>query len=529
MNALKDASKLVLATDPDREGEAISWHVAQRLKESSNLKHIDIERITFTEISKNAILQSMDTPRKVITCLILFLKSFCQIDMNLVDAYLARRVIDYLLGYTLSPVLWRRLPGARSAGRVQSACLRLICERENAISDFIPAEYWTIDGKLCTTDNFVFKASLTRLGGKSVSKQELCSEESAQAAFLQVNEADLEVSELDSKGITKKALAPYRTSTLQQDAARKLGWDQKRTMNIAQQLYDGRNNAPNGGEGSGLITYMRTDGVHISKEGIQQIRQTIEEQYGSHFLPEHSNVHSKKVLNAQEAHEAIRPLDLRLKPNRLPPSISEDERKLYGLIWRRTIASQMTNSEYLRHIIIVQDSDQSVELRASETELLFEGFQVVYKPESSDDEDQELGGSESFLEGFKRLKKGVRICQKEISKHQHFTKAPPRFNDASIVKTLEELGIGRPSTFAFITSVLVTRKYVSKFKRVYNPWPLGQVLTVYLEKYFHQFVDYDFTSEMEEKLDEIAEGKVEWKTITQQFWNSLTPLIKQVN
>eukprot|EP00210_Caulerpa_lentillifera_P006828 g6527.t1 len=508
--ALKSASKLILATDPDREGEAISWHIAERLKKFTNLTPIQIERITFNEISKSAILQAIDSPR--------------QIDTNLVEAYLARRVIDYLLGFTLSPVLWRKLPGARSAGRVQSACLRLICERENEIVDFVPQEYWTINGEFCTSKNLTLNASLTCFGGKSISKSSFATEASAHEAVVQIQEAELIVKKLSTKGVSKKPLAPYRTSTLQQDAAQKLGWDAKRTMSIAQQLYDGRNNAPDASEGSGLITYMRTDGVNISKEGIEQIRDTIEKQYGSHFLPKTANVHSKKVLNAQEAHEAIRPLDVSLRPDQLPSGLQEDERKLYGLIWRRTMASQMTNAEYRRHSITLADSMESMELRASHTELLFDGYRVVYTTESSDEETQDL---ESKLDVFKKLKEGDKISRKEINKKQHFTKAPPRYNDASIVKTLEELGIGRPSTFAFITSVLVTRKYVAKFRKVFNPWPLGLVLTVYLKKYFQKFVDYDFTSEMEERLDEIAEGKAKWKSVTYDFWNKLTPLIKE--
>lgn len=502
--AVKEADKLYLATDPDREGEAISWHVLEVLNKKRALKDVDVKRVVFNEITKSAILKAMAEPR--------------ELDMELVNAYLARRALDYLVGFNLSPVLWRKLPGARSAGRVQSVALRIICDREAEIEQFIAQEYWSVEAALSEASGKDFSARLFGLDGKKLDKYDLSNAETAEAAAGKVQKTPLTVSAVEKKPTRRHPQPPFTTSTLQQEAARKLGFAANKTMRVAQSLYEGK---PIGGEVTGLITYMRTDGVGIAQEAMNATRGLITDRYGKKYLPEQPRIYKTKAKNAQEAHEAIRPTDPMRRPADVASALDDDERKLYELIWRRTIASQMESARMERTTITILNGDKTAELRTTGTVVLFDGFLSVYQ-ESKDDEGDE---KETLLP---HLKSGDVIDLLSVTPRQHFTEAPPRFTEASLVKRMEELGIGRPSTYASILTVLRERNYVVMDRNRFVPEDKGRLVTAFLEKFFDRYVQYDFTANLEERLDFVSDGKEDWKKLLNEFWAEFKPKTEEI-
>jgi DNA topoisomerase-1 len=489
-DALKSASSLILATDPDREGEAIAWHVLQTLQDNGSLKGKDVTRVTFNAITKKIVTEAIANPR--------------ELDKELVDAYLARRALDYLVGFTLSPVLWRKLPGARSAGRVQSVALKLLCEREIEIESFNPKEYWSINALLSHSDHAPFKASLTHLDGKKLDQFDIKNSEEANKIKSKLENSEYIVKEIDEKEVSRKPSPPFITSSLQMEASRKLGMSAKNTMQVAQRLYQ-----------NGLITYMRTDGVQIGEEGINEIRSTIDNTFGNSYLPTKPNEYATKAANAQEAHEAIRPTDTKINPERMNSDSSKEERDLYGLIWKRTLASQMENWKGLRTTINITNKEMDLNLRVSGTVTLFNGFRTLYeegRKESSSEEIQELP----------KLEKNQTLNKIEIEEIQHFTKAPPRFSEATLVKSLEEKGIGRPSTYASIISVLQDRQYVRIESRYFHPEAKGRLLSSFLENFFTQYVSYNFTADLEKNLDKVSNGEMNWKDFLSSFWSEFS-------
>ena len=483
--AVKDAEKLILATDPDREGEAISWHLLEVLKKRRALKDVDVERVVFNAITKAAVTDAMAHPRAL--------------DGELVDAYLARRALDYLVGFNLSPVLWRKLPGARSAGRVQSVALRLICERELEIETFVPEEYWQIKAEMRAPDGTNFEARLHSLDGKTLKKFDLPNADTAAAALEAVKVGGYTVTSVEAKPVKRNPPPPFITSTLQQDASRRLGFTAKRTMQAAQKLYE-----------EGRITYMRTDGVNMAEEAYAGARDQIRSAYGAQYLPDQPRRYSSKQKNAQEAHEAIRPTDFSLTPDAY--SGDADLKKLYGLIWRRATASQMQPAEFERTTIDMLAKDKRAGLRASGQVLIFDGFIRLYtegRDEPADDEDDKR---------LPKLTEGQHADLIEATSSQHFTEPPPRFTEASLVKRLEELGIGRPSTYASIITTLQDRDYVRLDQKRFIPADQGRLVTAFLENFFRRYVEYDFTADLEEKLDIISDGKLDWKVFLREFW-----------
>ncbi len=501
--AVKDSDKLYLATDPDREGEAISWHVLEVLAKKRALKHVDVKRVVFNEITKSAVLKAIAEPR--------------ELDQQLVDAYLARRALDYLVGFTLSPVLWRKLPGARSAGRVQSVALRLVCERENEIEAFVEREYWSVEADL-TGGGKGFNSRLFALNGTKLDKYALENEAAAKKAAALVENTPLTVSAVERKPARRHPQPPFTTSTLQQEAARKLGFPAAKTMRVAQSLYEGKSI---GGEVTGLITYMRTDGVTIAQEALNATRQLVSTRYGDKFLPAKPRVYKTKAKNAQEAHEAIRPTDPMRTPSDVASVLDADEKKLYELVWRRTVASQMESAQMERTTVTILNTDKSAELRSTGTVIQFEGFLSVYQ-EGKDDEADE---NEARLPA---LKEGEEINLDKVNPKQHFTDPPPRFTEASLVKKMEELGIGRPSTYASVLTVLRERNYVYMDRNRFIPDDKGRLVTAFLEKFFQQYVEYDFTADLEERLDHVSDGKEVWQKVLNDFWSSFKPKTEEI-
>ncbi|MFM7345761.1 MAG: type I DNA topoisomerase [Tagaea sp.] len=498
VKALKGADTLILATDPDREGEAISWHLKEVLAEAKKLGKIDVKRVVFNEITKSAILEAMRHPR--------------DLDRDLVDAYLARRALDYLVGFNLSPVLWRKLPGSRSAGRVQSVALRLICERETEIERFRAREYWTIAGTFQAPDGSPFEAKLTHLDGARLDKFDLPDEAAARAAVAKIEAGDpFRVGAVEKKCSRRNPMAPFTTSTLQQEASRKLGFGASRTMRLAQQLYEG---VDIGGETVGLITYMRTDSVTLSQEAVRAARALIAEQYGKKFLPEQPRVWKTQAKNAQEAHEAIRPTDLLRRPDQVRARLSDDQLKLYELIWRRTVASEMESAQLDQTAVDLVSRDGRTTMRATGSVIVFEGFLALYR----EDRDDPNGEEDEENRLLPALAEGDATPRKSVKPEQHFTQPPPRFSEASLVKRLEELGIGRPSTYASILETLQDRGYVRLDKRRFIPEDRGRVVTTFLEHYFKRYVEYDFTAKLEDLLDEISGGRAEWRKVLTDFW-----------
>ena len=506
--ALKGADHLYLATDPDREGEAISWHVRQILDEQKKLNNVTVKRVVFNEITKSAILEAFKHPR--------------DLDTELIDAYMARRALDYLVGFTLSPVLWRKLPGSKSAGRVQSVALRLICERETNIENFDPKEYWSIQADFKTPAGDTVNAALTHLNGDKLGKMDLGNEAAATAAVDAALSRDFSVSSVEKKQARRHPAAPFTTSTLQQEASRKLRMTAKRTMQVAQRLYEG---ISLGGETVGLITYMRTDGVFISNEAIGGCRSLIGREYGSDYVPGSPRAYKSKAKNAQEAHEAIRPTDVMRRPKDVEAHLDPEQKSLYQLIWNRTIASQM-ESAVLDQVAADIGSgegggDGQVIFRATGSTVVFDGFYRLYREGKDDLDDKD---DEKILPP---LAEGQVLERIAVTPDQHFTQPPPRFTEASLVKRLEELGIGRPSTYASIISVLQERNYVILDKRRFEPVDRGRLVTAFLESYFHRYVEYDFTADLEDKLDDISSGRVDWKAVLHEFWDAFNNAIDE--
>ncbi len=500
--ALKTADRLILATDPDREGEAISWHIAEELKRRKALHGKSIERVVFNEITKSAVLDAMQHPREV--------------NRELVEAYLARRALDYLVGFTLSPVLWRKLPGSRSAGRVQSVALRLICEREAEIEVFKAQEYWTIAVVFTTEDGQTFTARLTHLDGRKLEKFDLPNEEAAKAAAEKIAKgAPFKVASVERKTVKRNPFPSFTTSTLQQEASRKLGFSASHTMRIAQRLYEG---VDIGGDTVGLITYMRTDSVQLSGEAIGASRRLIQADYGERYLPEKPRFYATKAKNAQEAHEAIRPTDLFRRPRDIARHLDADQRRLYELIWKRTVASQMESAEFDQ--VAVDISGTNTTFRATGSVLKFDGFLTLYQEDRDDPSEDEEG--EGRLPDMKAEQP---LTRQETKPEQHFTQPPPRYSEASLVKRLEELGIGRPSTYASILQVLQDRSYVKLERRRFYPEDRGRLVTAFLMGFFKRYVEYDFTADLEEQLDDISGGRIDWKAVLRQFWNDFSAAV----
>jgi DNA topoisomerase I len=498
--AAKRADRLILATDPDREGEAISWHVLDVLNKKRALKDTPVERVTFNAITKAAVLDAMAAPR--------------QIDMELVEAYLARRALDYLVGFTLSPVLWRKLPGARSAGRVQSVALRIVVDRELEIERFRPQEYWSIEADLAA-DSPPFTARLVKHAGKRVQRLDIKDEATANAARAAIQSGDFTIRSIEKKPVRRFPSPPFTTSTLQQEAARKLGFDAQRTMRAAQKLYEGVD------ETGGLITYMRTDGVQTTPEGIAQAREVIGEVFGPAFVPAEPKYYKSKAKNAQEAHEAIRPTNIARRPESL--RLESDLQRLYELIWKRMVASQMEAARLDRTTVEIETPDGQTGLRATGQVVTFDGFLAVY--EEGRDEKQKGAESEEDDDTARlpALKEGAKARVEAIRSEQHFTEPPPRYSEATLVKKLEELGIGRPSTYASILTTLRDRGYVRMDKNRFIPEDNGRLVTAFLEQFFGQWVEYDFTAALETQLDEVSAGDMDWKALLRDFWSKLKP------
>ncbi len=504
--AVKGADKLILATDPDREGEAISWHILQVLEKKKALKNVEVERVAFNAVTKQAIFDALKHPR--------------ELDSPLVSAYLARRALDYLVGFTLSPVLWRKLPGSRSAGRVQSVALRLICERELEIETFKSREYWSITADLANSKKEKFQARLFSAKGKKLGKYDIPDEKKAAELKAAIDGAAYKVENVESKAQRRHPYAPFTTSTLQQEASRKLGFGAKRTMQVAQKLYEG---IDIGGETQGLITYMRTDGVQIVPEAVQSCRSVISKEFGDQYLPEKPRAYKTKAKNAQEAHEAVRPTDLTRQPKFIRKHLNDDEFKLYNLIWQRTIASQMESAEFLRttvDIAVAGNDSNSYGVRANGSVLKFDGFLKLYEEGRDDTGDDEDGNRLPMME------KGEDVNCNKVESKQHFTEPPPRYTEATIVKKMEELGIGRPSTYASTLSVLQDRDYVVLDKKRLIPEDKGRLVTAFLENFFEKYVQYDFTAALEEQLDQISDGKLLWKQVLHDFWEGFTEAVK---
>ena len=509
VRAVKKARRLFLATDPDREGEAISWHLLEVLKERNALKDIEVKRVVFHEITRRAVTEAMAHPR--------------DLDQSLIDAYLARRALDYLVGFTLSPVLWRKLRGSKSAGRVQSVALRLICEREAEIEAFVPREYWTIEALLETPDRSRFKARLTHLAGKKLDKFGLPDAAAAEAALARVKEAALAIGPVEKKQVSRNPAPPFSTSTLQQEAARKLGFSADRTMKTAQRLFEG---AEIGGETVGLITYMRTDSVQLSGEAIGAARKRILQSFGEAYLPDQPRVFKTKTKNVQEAHEAIRPTDVGREPQMVARHLEDDQRRLYELIWKRTMASQMAAARLDRVTVDVLDDKGAVQLRATGQTIAFDGFLKLYQ-EGRDDP----AGDDEHGEGvlLPALVQGTRVEERGVTPEQHFTEPPPRFSEASLVKRLEELGIGRPSTYASIISVLQDRDYVRLEQKRFVPEDRGRLVTAFLTSFFDRYVQPTFTAALEDQLDRVAAGELGWKEVLREFWAPFVGSVGEVS
>ncbi len=490
--ALKSDNELILATDPDREGEAISWHLQEALA-SSLKKGAKVSRVTFNAITKAAVTEAMKNPR--------------QVDVPLVDAYLARRALDYLVGFTLSPVLWRKLPGAKSAGRVQSVCLRLIVEREMEIEAFRAREFWTVGATLATPRGQEFEARLTVLGGKKLDKFDIPTSEAAEIAVQAVTSRTLSVQSVEAKPAARNPSAPFMTSTLQQEASRKFGMGAKQCMNAAQRLYE-----------AGHITYMRTDGIDMAPEAVMAARDAIKDRFGAAYVPDSPRMYKNKAKNAQEAHECIRPTDMAADTESL--RLTEgDQRKLYDLIWKRTIASQMAAARLERTTVDVASADAQVVLRATGQVVLFDGFLKVYE-EGRDDEDDDEGRLPQIMQG-------ETVEKRKVDPEQHFTQPPPRYTEATLVKRMEELGIGRPSTYASILTTIVDREYVRKDKNRLFPEDKGRLVTAFLTNYFRKYVEYDFTADLEGQLDDVSAGDRDYKDVLARFWRDFSAAIAE--
>ena len=520
--AVKNADKLILATDPDREGEAISWHILRILEDRKALKKgLPVERVTFNAVTKQSVLEAFKTPRAI--------------DDPLVESYLARRALDYLVGFTLSPVLWRKLPGARSAGRVQSVALRLVCDREAEIEAFRTQEYWSIEALLANAKGEELGARLTAIAGRKLDRLDIKDAASAHAIKAAIEGGAFRVTSVEKKAVRRNPAAPFTTSTLQQEASRKLGFSAKQTMNIAQRLYEGVDIG--GGEVTGLITYMRTDGVTIIPEAISAIRDLIEQDYSRRYLPPFIREYKAKAKNAQEAHEAIRPTDAGRKPGDVARHLERDQARLYELIWKRAVTSQMASAELEQttaEIEVPGKDGKAYGLRATGSVVLFDGFMRLYE-EGRDDRPAKNGKAEETTAAdgddsrrLPPLAQGDTLKDRGIEAKQHFTEPPPRFTEATLVKRMEELGIGRPSTYASTLAVLEDRDYVTIDRKRMVPHDKGRLVTAFLESFFKRYVEYDFTADLEEKLDLISDGKLEYKTVLRDFWRDFIGAVESI-
>ncbi|MEM9911138.1 MAG: type I DNA topoisomerase [Pseudomonadota bacterium] len=500
-DALKDDNSLILATDPDREGEAISWHLQETLlKRRAIRKDTDVSRVVFNAITKSAVTEAIANPR--------------DIDAPLVEAYLARRALDYLVGFNLSPVLWRKLPGARSAGRVQSVCLRLIVEREMEIEAFTPREYWSVKALLETPRGQTFEARLVNLAGKKLDRFDLADATQAELAQQAILSRDLHVTSVEAKPGSRNPSPPFMTSTLQQEASRKFGMGARQTMSAAQRLYE-----------AGYITYMRTDGIDMAPEAVSAARDAIKDRFGSDYVPSSPRMYKNKAKNAQEAHECIRPTDMTRDAASLKLT-DEDQRKLYDLIWKRTLACQMEGARLERTSVEIGSVDGQVGLRATGQVVLFDGFLRIYE-EGRDDQ-----GDQSETDDDKRLpqmSKSEDTKKQSVTPEQHFTQPPPRFTEATLVKRMEELGIGRPSTYASIVTTIQDREYVRKDGNRLIPEDKGRIVTVFLINFFRRYVGYEFTANLEEELDVISAGDADYKTVLAQFWRDFSAAISETS
>lgn len=506
INSAKKASDIFLATDPDREGESISWHIAEVLKDKKVVKDEDkFKRVAFNEITKKAVLNAISNPRKI--------------DANLVNAQQARRALDYLVGFTLSPVLWRKLPGCKSAGRVQSVALRLICEREDEIERFISREFWDIKLDLINSKKDPFNARLTHIGDDKLEKFSITNKAEAEKITSDLKNSQFIVASIKKKKQKRNPSAPFITSSLQQEASRKAGFSAKKTMQIAQKLYEGIDIA---GETIGLITYMRTDGVTIASDAVAAIRSLIEQRFGKDYLPSKPLIYKSKAKNAQEAHEAIRPTDITLTPEKAAQYLDKDQLKLYELIWKRTVACQMESVVFDLARVDLITRDKKFTARANGSIIAFDGFYKLYQEGLDDTEEENTKMLPPLFEGEE-------VTTKKINPEQHFTEPPPRYTEASLVKKLEELGIGRPSTYATIISVLQERSYANNEKKRFTPTELGRLLTAFLVGFFEKYVQYDFTADLESDLDKIAEGDLGWKALLRTFWQDFKTNIDSVS
>ena len=500
-DAAKDSSKIILATDPDREGEAIAWHVKEYLNEKKLLKDKEIERVVFNEITKKAVIQGIENPR--------------QIEPLLVDAYMARRALDYLVGFNISPILWTKLPGSKSAGRVQSVALKLITEREHAIESFKPEEFWTLSIKFADTANQNFTASISQLDNNKIEKFSFRNKEEINKAISSINKKRFSITDISSKIVNRNPSGPFTTSTLQQTASSRLGFGASRTMQIAQKLYQGIEME---GETIGLITYMRTDGTNLSKDAVTSFRNYIQKEIGNEYLPKDVlNYSGKKAKNAQEAHEAIRPTDIIRTPQSVKKYLSTDQNKLYDLIWSRALSSQMESAKFDRNTITIMSDNNDTICKASGSVLKFDGFLKIYNNQSKDDDENILPA----------VSKGP-INIEALIDEQHYTQPPPRYSEASLVKKLEELGIGRPSTYASIISTIANRGYAEILNKRFFPTDRGKLISAFLEKLFSKYVDYNFTAGLEDQLDEITTGKESWIKVLELFWKDFNNNVSEV-
>src|SRR5471030_1823455 len=505
--AVKGADKLILATDPDREGEAISWHVLEVLKEKKAIKSQAIERVVFNAITKTAVLEAMKHPRAI--------------DGALVDAYLARRALDYLVGFTLSPVLWRKLPGARSAGRVQSVALRLVCDRELEIEKFVAKEYWSIAATLATPRGDSFEARLVGADGEKIQRLDIGSGKQAEDLKQALEAAAFTVTSVEAKPARRNPPPPFTTSTMQQEASRKLGFAPAIAMRLAQRLYEG---VEIDGETTGLITYMRTDGIDIAPEAIVEIRAMIGKNYGKEYVPDAAPTYHNKSKNAQEAHEAVRPTNPARTPEQVAKYVDRDQARLYELIWNRAVASQMESAELERTTVDIAAKADSrvIDLRATGQVVKFDGFLTLYQ------EGQDETPEDEESRRLPAMSQDETLTKQEIEASQHFTEPPPRFSEAALVKRMEELGIGRPSTYASILQVLQDRGYVRIDKKRLIPEDKGRVVVGFLESFFKRYVEDDFTASLEEQLDRVSNNEINWKKVLEDFWGDFIGAVNEI-
>ena len=500
-DAAKNSSKIILATDPDREGEAIAWHVKEYLNEKKLIKDKHVERVVFNEITKKAVMHGIENPR--------------EIEQLLVDAYMARRALDYLVGFNISPILWTKLPGSKSAGRVQSVALKLITEREHEIEIFNPQEFWTLSIKFNDNNKNQILASISQLNGSKIEKFSFKNKIEIDKTIENIKSKKFQITDISSKVVNRNPSGPFTTSTLQQVASGRLGFGASRTMQIAQKLYQGIEIE---GETIGLITYMRTDGTNLSSDAITSFRSYIENELGKEYLPEEPlNYTGKKAKNAQEAHEAIRPTDIMRAPGTIKKYLSADQHKLYDLIWSRALSSQMESAKFDRNTITISSDDNETICKTSGSVIKFDGFLKIMK-DNKKDEDEKI---------LPEMSKGT-INIEELLDEQHFTQPPPRYSEASLVKKLEELGIGRPSTYASIISVISTRGYAEAINKRFHPTDRGKLISAFLEKLFSKYVDYNFTAGLENQLDEITTGKEKWIKVLEMFWKDFNQNVTEV-